>query len=74
MPEVMDADIAEPGGRPDALPGLLDTDEMSVAALGGQNVWATFPVRQLGQREGGRPERNRLLGPPSPIFCAAAPT
>jgi hypothetical protein len=47
---------------------------MSVAALGGQSVWAAFLARQLGQREGGCPERNRLLGPPSPIFCAADPT
>jgi hypothetical protein len=38
------------------LPWLLDADDMSVAALGGQNVRATFLLRQLGQREGGRLE------------------
>jgi len=50
VPKVMNADIVEPGRPADALPGLLDADEMSVAALGGQNVWAAFLVRELGQR------------------------
>jgi len=31
VPKVMNADILEPGSRSDALPGLLDVDEMSVA-------------------------------------------
>jgi hypothetical protein len=61
-----------PVSPPDALPDLLDADEMSVIALGGQNVWAAFLARQLGRREDGRPERHRLrdhrygAGEPSP--------
>ncbi len=38
VPKVMNADIVESGRRPDALPGLLDADEMSVAAFGGKSV------------------------------------
>jgi hypothetical protein len=59
VPKVMNADIVESGRPPDALPGLLDADEMSVAALGGQNVRAAFLSRQLGQRaKRGCPKRH----------------
>jgi hypothetical protein len=47
VPKVMNADIPEPGRPPDTLPGLLDADEMSVAALGGQNVRAALLSWQL---------------------------
>ena len=33
VPKVMNAEIFEPGRPADALPGLLDANEMSVAAL-----------------------------------------
>jgi hypothetical protein len=59
VPKVMNADIAEPGRTPDALPGLLNADEMSVTALGGQNVWAALLSRQLGKRaKRGCPKQN----------------
>ena len=63
MPKVMNADIVEPGRPPDALPGLLDADKMSVAALGGQNVWAAFLARQFGQRAKRRCPKRHGFGP-----------
>jgi hypothetical protein len=37
VPKVMNSDIGKPGRRPKALSGLLDADEMPVAAFGGLN-------------------------------------
>ena len=51
VPKVMNADIIEPSRPTDVLPGLLNADEMSVAALGGQNVWVARLSRQFGTRE-----------------------
>ena len=54
----MNADIVagRPPGRVDR---LLDADEMSIAAPGGQNVWAVFLARQIGQRaKRRRPKRH----------------
>ena len=45
VPKVMNADIREPDRPPDALPGLLNADEMSFAALSGQNVRAALLSR-----------------------------
>ena len=50
VPKVMNADIIEPSRPTDVSPGLLNADKMSVAALGGQNVWAARLSRQLGKR------------------------
>jgi hypothetical protein len=44
VPKVMNADIVEPGHPADALPGHLNSDEMSFTAFSGQNVWAAHPV------------------------------
>jgi hypothetical protein len=52
VPKVMNADVVESGRRSDALPGLLDADEMSVAALGGQKIRAVFLARRLGRCAG----------------------
>jgi hypothetical protein len=55
----MNADIIEPGRPPDALPGLLDADEISVAALGGTTYGLPSLARQLGQRaKRGCPDRH----------------
>ena len=74
VPKVMNAGIVEPGRRPNALPGLLNADEMSFAALSGQNVWGAVLSRQLGQGvKPGRPERHGLAPVLlSGIFKAAA--
>jgi hypothetical protein len=50
VPKVMNAEIVEPGSRSDALPGLLDVDEMSVATLGRQNIGAAFLAQKRGER------------------------
>src|SRR5260370_26140202 len=63
VPKVMNADIVESGRRPDALPGLLNADEMSFAALSGQNVWGAVLSRQLGQRAKRERPKPHGLGP-----------
>jgi hypothetical protein len=63
VPKVMNAGIVEPGRRPNALPGLLNADEMSFAALSGQNVWGAVLSRQLGQRAKRERPKRHGLGP-----------
>jgi hypothetical protein len=63
VPKVMNAEIVEPARPQDALPGLLDADEMSVPALSGQNVWAALLSRQLASARSSGAPSGTVLAP-----------